>query len=435
MVRRPVLIAMQPNFLLLTFIVVVGALGAVLLLALVRLAVANRRAKQRLDDERDESALVTAALGEAVTRIRKQERATHARAEASEQLSDQIIASLSSGLLVVDVAGDVRILNPTGRRLLGVGDGPSPGTLGELAGGFGPLADVIEECLTERVPIVRRTLRLDSGSGGLTETHFGVSVSPMLDVDGALQRAICLFTDLSAVIDLEERVRLQESLAQVGELAAGIAHEFRNGLATIHGYSRLLDPENVSSDYRPYVNGIRQETVALREVVDNFLRFARPAELTWSSVSLAKLVARAADEIRGELEKGGGVVTVRGEFPNVEGDEVLLRQAISNLCRNAVDACVDGARVPRIELEGGVDLAQRRATLTVTDNGPGFDPAQHERLFRPFFTTKTGGTGLGLALTQKIIVTHNGGVTASLTEHGGARMEVVLPLERVSPAP
>ena len=82
-----------------------------------------------------------------------------------------------------------------------------------------------------------------------------------------------------------------------------------------------------------------------------------------------------------------------------------------------------------------MDLEQRRATLTVTDNGPGFDPAQRERLFRPFFTTKTGGTGLGLALTQKIIVTHNGGVTASLAEHGGARMEVVLPLERVSAGP
>ena len=66
-----------------------------------------------------------------------------------------------------------------------------------------------------------------------------------------------------------------------------------------------------------------------------------------------------------------------------------------------------------------MDLELRRATLTVTDNGPGFDPAQRERLFRPFFTTKTGGTGLGLALTQKIIVTHNGGVTASLAEHGG----------------
>ena len=328
----------------------------------------------------------------------------------------------------------MRILNPTGGRLLGVGDGPLPGTLRELAGPFGPLTDVIEECLRERLPIVRRTLRLNLSSGR-PETHFGVSVSPMLDGDGALQRVICLFADLSAVIDLEERVRLQESLAQVGELAAGIAHEFRNGLATIHGYSRLLVPENVSSEYRPYVVGIRQETVALREVVDNFLRFARPAELTLSSVSLTKLVERAAEDIRGELEKGGGVVTVRGEFPNVEGDEVLLRQAISNLCRNAVDACADVAQMPRIELEGAVDLEQRRATLTVTDNGPGFDPAQRERLFRPFFTTKTGGTGLGLALTQKIIVTHNGGVTASLAEHGGARMEVVLPLERVSAGP
>ena len=78
------------------------------------------------------------------------------------------------------------------------------------------------------------------------------------------------------MVDLEARLRLQESLAEVGELTAGIAHEFCNGLATIHGYSRLLIPERLQSEYRPYVEGIRQETVALREVIDNFLSFARP---------------------------------------------------------------------------------------------------------------------------------------------------------------
>ena len=261
-------------------------------------------------------------------------------------------------------------------------------------------------------------------------THLGVSVSPMLDDDGGLQGAICLFADLSVVHDLEERVRLQESLAQIGELAAGIAHEFRNGLATIHGYSRLLPPEDLQSEYRPYLEGIRQGTADLREVVDKFLGFARPAQLAVSTVSLKKLVDRAADEIRGEVQKRVGAVSVRGEFPEIQGDEVLLRQAISNLYRNAVDACVDAERVPNVSLVGTVD--HDRTRLTVTDNGPGFDLSQRDRMFRPFFTTKPHGTGLGLALTQKIIVTHNGSVTASLSEHGGARMEVILPLRRGS---
>lgn len=424
---------MQPNLLLLVFVLVIGALGAVLLLAMVRLAAATRRASQNLKDRGDETALVTVALGEAVTKIREQERATHARATASERLSDQIIASLSSGLLVVGVAGDVRILNPVGRRLLGL---PTPveGEMLRDAGGssVGPLADVVDECLAAQRPIVRRTLVLDSQTQPGAVTHLGVSVSPMSDEREHLQGAICLFADLSDVVDLEDRLRLQESLAEVGELTAGIAHEFRNGLATIHGYSRLLVPERLQTEYRPYVEGIRQETVALREVVDNFLNFARPAQLSVSAVPLERLVNRAAEEIRGELQKRGGDVVVRGAFPDVEGDEVLLRQAISNLCRNAADACLEGDRSPEVILEGAVDHEHGQTTLTVTDNGPGFEPGQREKIFRPFFTTKSGGIGLGLALAQKIIVTHNGRVTASVSASGGARMNVVLPLQRVS---
>ena len=113
---------MQPELLLLLFIAVIGALGAVLLLAMARLTAATRRANRGLSRKVDDAALVTAALGEAVTQIREPERATHARAAASECLSQQIIASLSSGLLVVGVAGDVKILNPVGSRLLGLED-------------------------------------------------------------------------------------------------------------------------------------------------------------------------------------------------------------------------------------------------------------------------------------------------------------------------
>ena len=423
---------MQPNFLFLVFVSVIGALGAVLLLAMVRLTVATRRANRGLNRRADDAALVTAALGEAVTRIREQERATHARAAASERLSEQIIASLSSGLLVVGVAGEVKILNPVGRRLLGLKDGPAGGLLRDVGGdACGPLADVIDECLAGGQPIVRRTLALEPGADDGRATHLGVSVSPMSDDQGELQGAICLFADLSAVVDLEQHLRLKEGLAEVGELTVGIAHEFRNGLTTIHGYGRLLALNRILPEYRPYIEGIRGETVALGEVVDNFLNFARPAELSVSTVDLEKLVHRAAEEIRGELRKRGGDVSVRGEFPRVEGDEVLLRQAISNLCRNAADACVGTERVPEVALEGTVDHDLGEARLAVIDNGPGFEPDQGERIFHPFFTAKSGGTGLRLALTQKIVVTHNGRVTAARSESGGARMEVVLPLQRV----
>jgi len=109
----------------------------------------------------------------------------------------------------------------------------------------------------------------------------------------------------------------------------------------------------------------------------------------------------------------------------VEGDEVLLRQAFSNLCRNALEACTDVP--PRIAVEGAQD-SSGMLRVSVSDNGPGVDPKVGERIFRPFFTTKARGTGLGLALVQKIIVTHNGRVIAANADGGGACLTVILPL-------
>jgi signal transduction histidine kinase len=338
-------------------------------------------------------------------------------------LSGEIIASLTSGLLVVNQDGVVRTLNPAGQRLLGLPDGDWMRHHREVLTGSSSLADVIDECLVTKRPIVRRAVKMDRPGTGAS--HLGITVSPIRDGTGLAHGAICLFTDLSEVVDLEDQLRLKDSLARLGELTAGIAHEFRNGLATIHGYSRLLDMERVPQDFRPYVQGIREETEALGQVVTNFLNFAKPAELTLSPVDVGALAERAADEIRGEAMARGGEVTVKGHFGEVEGDEVLLRQAFSNLCRNALEACL--GIPPRIVVEGTLDPAGM-LRISVTDNGPGVDPALATRIFRPFFTTKARGTGLGLALVQKIIVTHNGRVSAANAEGGGACLTVALPL-------
>src|SRR5262249_18478454 len=150
------------------------------------------------------------------------------------------------------------------------------------------------------------------------------------------------------VKDLEEQLRLKDSLATVGELTAGIAHEFRNGLATIQGYSKLIDLRNLPETYRPYVEGIRAETDALAQVVTHFLQFARPAQLTLCRVDLRAVCERAADEMRAEARGSGGDIEVRGQFGAIEGDDVLLRQAISNLVRNAVEACTGASIAPVI---------------------------------------------------------------------------------------
>ena len=417
---------MNPGgYALLGMTAVVAVLASILTFAVLRFVSAAReitRPERRISTE---NALLSAALEESVNRLKAQERATAARADASERLSSEIISSLTAGLMVVGLKGEVRIINPAGRRLLGVPDDAAPGDYRKLIG-EPALSQVIDECLSTSQAVVRRTVHMPDRRQGAS--RFGVTVSPLFDEKNELHGAVCLFTDLTTVQQLEEQLRLKESLATVGELTAGIAHEFRNGLATIHGYGKLLDPAALPEVYRRYVEGIRAETQSLGEIVTNFLNFARPAQLSLSDVDLRIICERVAEEVRPDVQALGGDVTLRGTFGQLQGDEVLLRQAFSNLLRNAVEACSQASIPPNIVVASEIDEHKGLATITVDDNGPGIEPSAWERVFQPFFTSKRGGTGLGLALVQKIIVFHNGRIAAGSSTLGGASLRVTLPV-------
>jgi signal transduction histidine kinase len=373
-----------------------------------------------LRDAGAETAFLSSALQEAVGKLKAQEQEMRARAHESEALSAHIVDSLAAGLLVVDKAGRVETLNPAGHRLLELG----PGTVGldyrEALAEHGALRDLVAACLTTGLAASSHEV---SAGGASTAVYLVASVSPLVS-SGTGKGVVCVLSDVTTLRELEEQLRLKEALARLGELTAGIAHEFRNGLATIHGYSRLMRPEALPDAYRPYVDGIRQEAESLGHVMTNFLKFARPDEMTLGPVDLQAIARRAAAELAPELP-AGTEVRVDGDFGPVEGDEVLLRQAFGNLIRNGVEAC-GGARVPVIQIHGAVD--DRVCRVSVNDNGPGIPDESRARVFEPFFTTRSRGTGLGLAIVQKVVVTHNGRVSAGRSPLGGASIQMVFPL-------
>jgi two-component system, NtrC family, sensor histidine kinase AtoS len=397
--------------------VIVAMLVGVVMFAFLKFSSAARDTRRNLGNSRMESVLLATALEDAITRLKSQERATAARADASERLSGQIITSLTSGLIVVDGEGKVQTVNPAARRILQLPDGAlSPET---ALDGVAPLRDVIVESLRTREPVLRRTVALDRPGESM---HLGVAVSP-LTAESGLGGAICLFSDLTSVVALEEQLRLKEALARLGELTAGLAHEFRNGLATIHGYARLLDPAVLPPQQRPYLEGIRAETQSLGDVVTNFLNFAKPEPLMLAPLDLRSLIEKAADDVPTARVK------IHGVFEAVDGDDVLLRQAISNLFRNSVEACTAAGVQAEIDVAGEVDRTREAVVVTISDNGPGVQADAFAHLFQPFFTTRPGGTGLGLAIVQKIVVSHNGRISAANGDHGGAVFTLVLPLQ------
>ena len=429
----------QAGYAFLGLTAIVAALAAVIVFAFLRFAANARDARRSLRDSGRETPLLAAALQEAVTKLRAQEKAMTARAAASEQLSGDIVESLTAGLLVVDRSGRVEIFNGAGRAMVGVKNDPVGSDYRNVLAAFPPLVQLIEEGLMTARPIVRRSVQVE-GEGPI---HLGVTVSPlgkplphpdaidagdMAAAEGAdaAPGVICLFSDLTAVVELEEQLRLKETLARLGELTAGLAHEFRNGLATIHGYSRLIEVDAMPPKYQPYVEGIRQEAEALGKVVTNFLSFARPENIALSPVDLGVIARRTADDLRNELPAGTSL-NVDGTFAEILGDEVLLRQVFGNLVRNAADACEGAGVAPDIRIHGWVDLPHHSCRVSVEDNGPGIPQAARERIFQPFFTTRSQGTGLGLAIVQKIVVLHNGRVTVADARGGGASIQVSIP--------
>ena len=334
---------------------IVAALIALLAFAVLRFAAAARNARRSLGDTRAETVLLSSALEDAIQRLKAQERATAARAEASERLSSAIVVSLTSGLIVVDSQGTIQILNPAARQILGLAPDDEPSNLRALVPA---LADVIDESFRTNMPILRRTVSLAQPEG---QRHLGVTVSP-LAAEGSRGGAVCVFRDLTSVIALEEQLRLKEALARLGELTAGLAHEFRNGLATIHGYARLLDVAQLAPAQQPYLEGIRTETQVLGDVVTKFLDFAKPGALAMAPLDLRSLVQRAIDDLP------GAIITIDGEFEldrrrrsaSAPGDQQPAAQRRGCLRRGRQAAAARGARPDRSSLADRAGLGHRR---------------------------------------------------------------------------
>ena len=409
-------------FTLLGLTAITAALVAVLVFAVFRFLSAARAARQQRDG-RAETALLSAALHDAVSGLKAQERAMSARAVASEQLSAQVFDSLTAGLLVVDPDGRITTVNPAGRAMLSLNGGSAGATVQDALRHEPPIVDAVTEALSLQHQVVRRSVQLQAGE---RPCHVGVTISPFGD-PGGRRGAICLLYDRTDIIALEEQLQTKAALAALGEMTAGLAHELRNGLATIHGYIRLIDPARVPEQYKPCVEGIRQETDTLGRVVTNFLGFARPESITLAPLDLRSVIDRAAEDLRVELP-APLTLTVAGDFGHVPGDEILLRQTFANLIRNAAEACEASVPAPSIRVEGAVDPAGRVTVVTVDDNGPGVPETHRTKIFQPFFTTRSRGSGLGLSIVQKVVLLHNGRITVGSAPGGGARMQVTFPL-------
>jgi len=342
------------------------------------------------------------------------------RADALAVTAETLIRSHPGGLLVLGPHGALAEANPPALAALDL----DRDVLGR------PAADALSEwpVLARAAEAALRgepTLGADAARGESTGARLlAVTAVPVVDAGGAVLGGLLFLEDRTAVKRLERELSFRRELASLGEMSAGIAHEFRNATAAILGYARLAGATDDAGTRARHLGRIRTEAEHVARVTGDFLLFARPERVQLGPVDLAAL----ADEVvaEGRATCAGVELAVEGDLPVVEGDPALLRRALVNLVRNAAEAAGEGGRV----LVRGESDAEGVA-LVVEDSGPGVAPEALPKLFVPFASTKEGGTGLGLSLVAKIAGLHGGTVAAGRSERlGGAAFRLVLPARR-----
>ncbi|HEY6362966.1 MAG TPA: ATP-binding protein, partial [Vicinamibacterales bacterium] len=249
--------------------------------------------------------------------------------------------------------------------------------------------------------------------------------------------AAMFFKDLTRVEQLEERERLRDRLAAVGEMAAAIAHEVKNPLAGIEVLAGLLrrkvpDAPDAQAALTDIINEAKMANAIVQEVLD----FVRPIRLHMEHTSIADAVQAAVQLADTQARRGdiGVDVRVPGELPLIQGDQHQLAQLFTNLLANAYEAMggrghvVFSARA--IRLEGDAD-GREAVQVEVADNGPGMPQDVADRVFDPFFTTKAKGSGLGLSIVRKIVDAHDGQIDLKTAPGRGTTIRVTLPTRAI----
>lgn len=340
-----------------------------------------------------------------------------------QAFTDLLISRLPLGIIATGADDRIQTFNPAAGRITGKERekviGADPGkALPEIFADFFPEKDKAEENLEQE-------LRLE-GQAGET-THLRASSLPITNARGERLGRVALFDDLSGIRTLEEKIRKQDRMAALGKMAAGVAHEIRNPLSSIKGFATLLGNRfTEESEEKETARLLVGEVERLNRSIAELLTYARPQALRLSEFAIEpfigetlRLIENDAKELKVELD-----AAVNLKRATVRLDQDRLKQVLLNLYLNSLQAMEGGGRLS-VEVSDGEKPGW--ITIRVSDKGTGIKPELLDRVSDPYFTTKPGGSGLGLAMVGKLIDEHGGRMQISSKEGEGTTVSISLP--------
>jgi PAS domain S-box-containing protein len=402
---------MTPEIMFFYSIIVIVA--GVILLFFFRLLIRFPRAKKN-HEEKDSSQVgfVVDTFHEVVSQLKEKEKELEVlrkqaedRATAIEGYNENILQSVQSGVVSLDEEMKVTKINLAAAKILEI---KGESVIGQYHDEV--LNKPITDFLQDKKVIERGEISYVTPSG--KRIWLGLTLSPLKNNEGATIGQILIFTDLTHLKAIESQMELRNKLSSLGEISAGIAHELRNPMGVIAGYTKLLS-KKADDALRPTVDAISREIVVMDRIISDFLSFARPVELNLADIDLKAIIeycvmstAQKHDYIDLQLETDN--------LPLIKGDEVLMRQAFINLIQNSLEAMPQGGKLIIRASSASGDFLD----ITVADTGHGISENVKDKIFLPFFTTKEKGTGLGLAIVHKIVISHGGSIHVDSSEKG-----------------
>ncbi|MFI5322245.1 MAG: nitrogen regulation protein NR(II) [Thermodesulfobacteriota bacterium] len=332
-----------------------------------------------------------------------------------QNLHENILQSLTSGVVTLDLHGKIISVNRTGLEILGINSEDQ--ILGK------DLSNLMKGLYIEDLVSKKREQMIYSAPDGRKVT-IGFSSSDLKDTEEKTQGYIMIFQDLTEVKELEDRLKSSEKMALLGQLAAGLAHELRNPLSAISGAVEIL-----GGDVKPTEENLRlvrmasQEVERLNLLVEDFLILTMPIKKLTSLVDIGRIISDTIESFTKTIRRGN--IEIENQVEKgiyVQADSYRLKQAMWNLLLNSVDAMpIGGLIVVKSKTEDG------NVVIEISDEGKGIDENFISRIFDPFFTTKEVGTGLGLAIVQKVIESYNGKINVMSSRENGATFVITLP--------
>ncbi|MGD8212760.1 MAG: ATP-binding protein, partial [Desulfobacterales bacterium] len=354
--------------------------------------------------------------------------------EQTQDFTRQIVTSMANGLLSIDREAKVTTYNPSAIQLLDLGTNKLEETNFRTIIDFQDtgINETLESCRT--VMDVEITHRRRNGE----RIPLSISATPILGDDDVCSGAVIVLRDLREIKQLENKVKRAEKMAAIGELAAGVAHEIRNPLSSIRGFSKYLQHflKNNPQE-QEYTKTMISEVDRVNSVVTNLLTFARPMDVVRTVTNVEELIKKAVSLTKQDAtSKNVGITVAVPVAVQTPGNDFLLDenqmlQVLLNLLLNAIQAVGSHGQ---IEIGCSIDTENDKLEIWIEDDGIGVPGEKMSKIFEPFFTTREKGTGLGLSIVHKIVENHGGEImlqSPPLSKNRGCRFTIIIPGELI----